>query len=60
MSYDSKSLIALLKKEGWKLDRISGSHHIFEKDGMILTIPHPRKDMKKGTYFAILKQAGLK
>ncbi|MCL1910624.1 MAG: type II toxin-antitoxin system HicA family toxin [Leptospirales bacterium] len=23
----------ILKANGWKLDRITGSHHIFEKDG---------------------------
>ncbi|HED38041.1 MAG TPA: type II toxin-antitoxin system HicA family toxin, partial [Ignavibacteria bacterium] len=27
-------LIKLLEKEGWVLDRISGSHHIMVKDKM--------------------------
>jgi predicted RNA binding protein YcfA (HicA-like mRNA interferase family) len=27
-----KEFIKLLKKEGWKLDRINGSHHIMIKE----------------------------
>lgn len=60
MSYESKGLIRLLKQNGWSLDRVNGSHHIFIKDDKTIVIPHPRKDLKKGLYNAILKQAGLK
>jgi len=59
---DSYSLRKMLEKEGWVLDRVKGSHHQFkhpEKPGVI-TIPHPRKDIPKGTVHSILKQAGLK
>jgi predicted RNA binding protein YcfA (HicA-like mRNA interferase family) len=44
------------------LVRIKGSHHHFKhpvKKG-IVTVPHPKKDIPKGTYNSILKQAGLK
>ncbi|MDO9795041.1 type II toxin-antitoxin system HicA family toxin, partial [Glaesserella parasuis] len=40
----------------------SGSHHQFKhptKQGRV-TVPHPKKDLKKGTELSILKQAGLK
>ncbi|MEG2587962.1 MAG: type II toxin-antitoxin system HicA family toxin [Cetobacterium sp.] len=50
----------LLKNNGWILDRINGSHHIFYKGSVTIVVPHPRKDMKKGTYLSILKAAGLK
>ncbi|MBC2856964.1 type II toxin-antitoxin system HicA family toxin [Cetobacterium sp. 2A] len=60
MSYNSKDLIQLLKNNNWILDRINGSHHIFVKGSLTISVPHPRKDMKKGTYFSILKAAGLK
>ena len=60
MDSNSKGLIQLLKKNGWSLDRVNGSHHIFIKDNKTIVIPHPRKDLKIGLYNAILKQAGLK
>jgi len=42
--------------------RAKGSHHHFKhpiKKG-IVTIPHPKKDIPKGTVGNILRQAGLK
>ncbi|WP_073220610.1 type II toxin-antitoxin system HicA family toxin [Aequorivita viscosa] len=59
---DSKSLIKMLKKDGWELDRIKGSHHVFihlTKNGIVV-VPHPKKDIPVGTTSSILKQAGLK
>lgn len=59
---DSSSLKRMLEKDGWFLDRVKGSHHQFkhaEKAGVV-TLPHPRKDIPKGTANSILKQAGLK
>jgi len=46
-----------LKKNGWVLERIRGSHHIFVKEGVDhhITLPHPRKDLAKGTLQEILK-----
>ena len=56
-----KELLSLLKKNGWTLVRIKGSHHRLEKDGFPpITIPVHGEDMKKGLETAILKQAGLK
>ncbi len=58
----STDLIKMLKKDGWYLDRIMGSHHHFKhksKKG-IVTVPHPKKDLPIGTLNSILKQAGLK
>lgn len=57
----SRELIKMLEADGWVLDRISGSHHVFRhpaKAGAIV-VPHPRKTMKRGTQRAILKAAGL-
>jgi CRISPR-associated Cas5-like protein len=61
-SFSSKELIRRLEADGWLLVRVRGSHHHFRhpaKAGTV-TVPHPTKDMKKGTLRAILKQAGLK
>lgn len=52
----------MLKKGGWELNRIKGSHHVFThltKNGIVV-VPHPKKDIPIGTTNSILKQAGLK
>ena len=36
----------LLEEEGFTLDRISGSHHIFRKQGVIFVIPVHKKRVK--------------
>lgn len=62
MNYSSKDLIKAIEKDGWELVKTTGSHHKYKhptKPGQVI-IPHPRKDLPKGTAAAILKQAGLK
>ena len=57
----SSELLKELEADGWALDRIKGSHHHFRhpaKPGTI-TVPHPKKDLKKGLIQGIRKQAGL-
>lgn len=57
----SKDLIKMLEADGWTLARVRGSHHHFRhpvKTGTV-TVPHPKKDLKKGTLKSILKAAGL-
>jgi len=58
----STDIIKALGKDGWTLKRITGSHHHFEhpvKPGLV-TVPHPRKDIPKGTLHSVEKQSGLK
>lgn len=58
---NSSRLIRMLEDDGWKLVRVSGSHHHFKhpvKRGLV-TVPHPRKDLPIGTVKSILKTAGL-
>jgi predicted RNA binding protein YcfA (HicA-like mRNA interferase family) len=53
-------LIAFLKKKGWRLDRIKGSHHIMVKGSRTLSVPvHGKKDLGKGLLRALMKQGGL-
>jgi predicted RNA binding protein YcfA (HicA-like mRNA interferase family) len=62
MDTSSDDLIKMVTADGWYLRRIVGSHHHFKhpiKPG-IVTIPHPKKSLPKGTVNAILKQAQLK
>ncbi|MFM0201013.1 type II toxin-antitoxin system HicA family toxin [Paraburkholderia fungorum] len=59
---NSAEVVKLIQADGWRLIRISGSHHPFRhavKAGLV-TIPHPKKDLPPGTLNSILKQAGLK
>jgi predicted RNA binding protein YcfA (HicA-like mRNA interferase family) len=58
---NSKDIVKMLKKDGWYLDRVNGSHNIFKhktKTGRVV-VPHPKSDLPIGTYKSILKQAGL-
>lgn len=49
-----------MKKAGWKLDRVHGSHHIMILGGKSVSVPvHSSKDMKTGTLKAIEKQTGV-
>ncbi len=58
--FSSKEIIRKLEKAGFILDRTKGSHHIYKHpNGKRIVVPHPRKDLPKGTYYSILKQAGL-
>lgn len=58
---DSRNIIKLLEKDGWKLFATKGSHchykHPIKCDKV--TVPHHKKDLPKGTVKSILKQAGL-
>jgi predicted RNA binding protein YcfA (HicA-like mRNA interferase family) len=52
----------VLQGHGWQLDRISGSHHIFNKPGVpnqVSVSVHGNQALKKGTQRGIMKQAGL-
>lgn len=58
----SKTLCKIVERSGWELKRISGSHHIYIKDGIdaILSIPvHSNRDLPVGTLRSIMKDAEL-
>ncbi len=62
MSYKSVSdVIKELKENGFVLKSQKGSHMKFEKDGNTVIVPnHGKKGIEKGTYYSIMRQAGLK
>lgn len=47
----SREVIKRLQAEGWVQVRVTGSHHHFAKKGenLIVTVPHPNRDLKIGT-----------
>ncbi len=55
---NSRKIIKRLEKEGFALVAVRGSHNKFERDGVTLVVPHPKKDMPLGTARAIAKAAG--
>ncbi|WP_211663681.1 type II toxin-antitoxin system HicA family toxin [Lihuaxuella thermophila] len=62
MPKSSREIIKALKKDGWYLARVTGDHHHFRhptKKGTV-TIPHPKKDLPKGTIKSIERQSGIK
>ena len=61
MDMNGREMVKLLKENGWKLERIEGSHHIMKKNDREIVVPvHGSKSLKKGLLNAILKVAGLK
>ena len=57
-----KQLKKLLETNGWRLDRISGSHHIMIREGRrSVPIPiHGNAEIPRGLLNAIFKQTGIK
>ncbi|MCD5363101.1 addiction module toxin, HicA family [Pseudomonas sp. MWU13-2625] len=58
----SDELIKIVEADGWVRIRVSGSHHHFRhpiKKGLV-TVPHPKGNLPKGTINSVLRQAGLK
>ena len=60
-SYTSKEIIRVLVSKGFVLDRQKGSHALYMMtDGTKrVIVPMHNKDLPKGTFFSILKQAGI-
>lgn len=59
---DSRIIIKLIEAEGWRLERVTGSHHQFRHPSRpgTVAVPHPRKDMPIGTLKSIARQTGVK
>jgi predicted RNA binding protein YcfA (HicA-like mRNA interferase family) len=57
----SADVIAKLTAAGWTLARVKGSHHHFRHPTLAgtVTVPHPKKDIPKGTVRSIERQSGV-
>ena len=58
METNSRQIIKRLKKDGFELVSIRGSHHKYRKGGKVVIVQHPKKDLPLGTARAIAKQVG--
>lgn len=61
-TYSSREIIKLIEADGWYLVETRGSHNQYKHPTKLgrVTVPHPKRDLPKGTTASILKQAGLK
>ena len=59
MLTNSRDIKRRLESEGWILERVAGSHHVFKHPNSrdIVVLPHPKKDLGRGLVRAIYKQA---
>jgi predicted RNA binding protein YcfA (HicA-like mRNA interferase family) len=57
---DSRDIIARLSHEGFKEKSSRGSHHKFvhPRTRRQVIVPHPKRDLPRGTVGNIYKQAG--
>lgn len=58
VEFNSRKIIERLKRDGFELVNVRGSHHKYRKENRIVIVPHPKKDLPKGTARAIARQAG--
>jgi predicted RNA binding protein YcfA (HicA-like mRNA interferase family) len=55
-----KELIRILEARGFILKRIKESHHFAHPVSVKITVvPFHKRDLPKGTFYSILKQAGI-
>ncbi|EJW20039.1 type II toxin-antitoxin system HicA family toxin [Paenibacillus alvei] len=60
-AYSSREIIKILKADGWVHKNTEGDHYHFKhptKKGKV-SVPHPKKDIRRKTRESIFKQAGL-
>jgi predicted RNA binding protein YcfA (HicA-like mRNA interferase family) len=60
-SYMPKDIAGILKSKGFIHDRSKGSHQVWinQVTGKRVVLQMHKKDLPKGTLYAILKQAGI-
>ena len=61
MNLTYKFLIKLLEKHGFFFKRAKGSHYIYYNSltNISVVVPIHNKELKRGTFMAIAKQAGI-
>lgn len=58
MLRNSRDIVKRLKAEGFELVSVRGSHHKFKKGATVVVVPHPKKDLPRGTALNIARQVG--
>lgn len=55
-----KEIVKRFRKEKWTERNGKGSHIVFTKDGKTISVPTSRKEVAKGTFEKIKRDAGWK
>jgi mRNA interferase HicA len=55
----SRDIIAIIEKNGFIFKSQKGSHCKYVKEGYVVIIPHPKKEIPAGTFMSIIRQSGL-
>lgn len=60
-SYSPKEVIKILRHNGWQLNRVTGGHYIFTKQGKVnvVTVSVSKSTIPIGTLKNIEKQSGI-
>ena len=58
MERTSRKIVRHVKKEGFQVVSVRGSHCKLRKAQVTVIVPHPRKDLPFGTARAIARQVG--
>ena len=58
-SIKPRHIIRILEKKGFRFIRQKGSHRLYKKGVLRVTIPYHKRDLKPSTLQSILKQAGI-
>ncbi len=53
MLKNSRDIIKRLKDDGFQLIAMRGSHHKFRREGRVVVVTHPRKDIPADTVRSI-------
>lgn len=57
--FKPRQIIKVLENKAFKFVRQKGSHRLYRKGDLRVTVPMHKKDLKPGTLRSILKQAGI-
>lgn len=56
-----KEFHRIIQRQGWAIIRQRGSHVVYEKNGVKVTVPnHTSKEINEGLRLKIVKEMGLK
>jgi len=59
--FTPQEIIKILKKRGFVLDRVKGSHHIYYHEELRKRVIDPlhKRDIPEVTFYQIIKEAGI-
>lgn len=53
-----REVLKRFRKDGWHEETGKGSHMVFRKDGITISVPTSKRELPFGTYRNIAKMAG--